>query len=318
MKASSREPNEMLPGIVSSFRIFTMRYFLGLILVIFCLTSCSVDQANSGSNSPTAKRYPMRGKVVSVDRGSKRATIDHETIDGFMEAMTMDFPIHADWVWDELKPGSEVRAELVVDPAAKDPYWLENIAIIAAGIPGQGPPINESVASVGKEIPDFTLTNQDGKKISPKDFRGKALAITFIYARCPLPEYCIKMSTNFSDLANILMADPEKKDRIRLLSISFDPENDTPEKLRSYGLGYLGKGAKPDLTVWQLAVGKDEEVRKIADFFGLRYEVDPTDKTLINHSLRTAVITPEGKVSKIISGNEWTPADLLRDLESTL
>ena len=126
------------------------------------------------------------------------------------------------------------------------------------------------------------------------------------------------MSTNFSDLANQLNVDPERKDKIRLLSISFDPENDTPEKLRSYGLGYLGKGAKPDFEVWQLAVGGDKEVRRIADFFGLRYEVDPSDKTQINHSLRTAVISPDGKVAKIISGNSWTPADLLRDLEATL
>ena len=295
-----------------------MRYIFGFILVVLSITSCGVNRANSEANSATAKRYPLKGKVVSVDRENKRAKIDHETIEGFMEAMTMDFPIHADWIWDDLTPGSEVRAEMVVDPTAKDPYWLENVAIIAAAIPGQEPPINESAVSVGKEVPDFTLINQDGKKISPKDFRGKALAITFIYARCPLPEYCIKMSTNFSDLANIVMADPEKKDRIRLLSISFDPENDTPEKLRSYGLGYLGKNAKPDFTVWQLAVGNDAEVRKVADFFGLRYEVDPTDKTLINHSLRTAVVTPEGKVSKIISGNEWTAADLLKDMEATL
>lgn len=295
-----------------------MRYIFGFILVVFSITSCGIKQANSEANSPTAKRYPMKGMVISVDRENKRAKIEHETIEGFMEAMTMDFPIHADWVWDELTPGSEVRAEMVVDINAKDPYWLENVAIIAAPIPGQAPPINESVASVGKEVPDFAFINQDGKTITTKDFRGKAVAITFIYARCPLPEYCIKMSTNFSDLANILMADPEKRDRIRLLSISFDPENDTPEKLRSYGLGYLGKGAQPDFTVWQLAVGKDAEVRKIADFFGLRYEVDPADRTLINHSLRTAVITPEGKVSKVISGNDWTPADLMKALEATL
>jgi protein SCO1/2 len=160
------------------------------------------------------------------------------------------------------------------------------------------------------------LTNQDGKTISINDFRGKALAITFIYARCPLPDYCIRMSTNFSDLANQLNANTVLKDKIRLLSISFDPEDDTPEKLRSYGLGYLGKDAKPDFTVWQLAVGKDAEVRKIADFFGLQYEVDASDKTKINHSLVTAVIAPDGKVVKIFKGNEWTPAQLLKELES--
>ena len=178
------------------------------------------------------------------------------------------------------------------------------------------PPVNKNFVQIGKPVPDFTLTNQDGKRVSIKDFKGKSLAITFIYAKCPLPDYCIRMSTNFSDLANQLMADPILKDKIRLLSVSFDPANDTPGKLRSYGLGYLGKGAKPDFSVWQLAVGKDAEVRKIADFFGLRYEVDPNDKAQINHSLRTAVIAPNGTVTKILPGNGWTPADLLRELEA--
>jgi protein SCO1/2 len=120
------------------------------------------------------------------------------------------------------------------------------------------------------------------------------------------------MSTHFSDQQRI-----ELKDKMQLLSVSFDPENDTPAKLKSYGLGYMGKGAT-DLGVWQLAVGSDAEVRKIADFFGLRYEVDATDKTQINHSLRTAVIAPDGKVTKIFAGNEWTPAELLKELRATL
>jgi protein SCO1/2 len=136
-----------------------------------------------------------------------------------MEAMTMDFPIHEDWVWDELQPGADVRAELVVDKTAKDPFWLEKIGIVASANPGQpAPPLNENFAQIGKPVPDFSLTNQDGKRISMKDFRGRALAITFIYAKCPLPDYCIKMSTNFSDLANLINKDPAMKDKISLLS----------------------------------------------------------------------------------------------------
>ena len=292
--------------------------FLIFAIIVFLFTSCS-SPSNSGSSSASAKRYPIKGKVVSVDKASKKAKIDHERVEGYMEAMTMDFPIHADWAWDELTPGAELKGDLVVDNTAKEPYWIENIGIIAAAKPGQAvPEINENFAQIGKEVPEFTLTNQEGKKFSFKDYRGKALAITFIYARCPLPDYCIKMSTAFSDLALQLNADPDLKDKIRLLSISFDPENDTPEKLKSYGTGYLGKGAKPDFTVWQLAVGSDAEVRKIADFFGLRYEVDQNDKTQINHSLRTAVIAPDGKVTKIFPGNEWKPADLLDELKKAL
>lgn len=294
-----------------------MRYFFCFLIAFFLFTSCS-STATTDNTSLAAKRYPFKGKVVSVDKAGKKANIDHEEVPGYMSAMTMDFPIREDWVWGDLVAGSEIRAELVVDNA-KGEYWLEKIGIVASQVPGQiSPPVNDNFVQIGQPVPDFTLTNQDGKRISIKDYKGKALAITFIYAKCPLPDYCIRMSANFSDLANQLMADPAIKDKFRLLSISFDPANDTPEKLRSYGLGYLGKGAKPDFSVWQLAVGKDAEVRKIADFFGLRYEVDPNDKTQINHSLRTAVIAPDGTVSKILPGNGWSPADLLNELKTTL
>jgi protein SCO1/2 len=227
----------------------------------------------------------------------------------------MEFPIHEDWVWDELQPGVEIRAELVVDSKAKDPFWLEKIGIVAVASGNQpAVPVNENFAQIGQPVLDFTLTNQDGKRIAIKDFRGKALAITFIYARCPLPDYCIKMSTNFSDAAMKINQDADLKNKVALLTISFDPENDTPEKLKAYGLGYIGKGAA-DLGVWQLAVGPEKDIRKIADFFGLRYEVDANDKTQINHSLRTAVISPEGKVTKIFAGNSWTPDQLMDELK---
>src|SRR5258706_3400303 len=300
-----------------------MRIFISLLLLMLtfwaCKTAVNSNQTSTNANqaSANAKRFPFKGKVVSVNKAAKKAKIDHEAVEGYMEAMTMDFPIHADMVWDELTPGAQITADLVVDSSSKDGFWLENIVISSAAKPGQADvPVNENFAQIGREVPDFSLVNQDGKKISMKDFRGKALAITFIYAKCPLPDYCIRMSTNFSDLAIQINANAEMKDKIRLLSISFDPGNDTPEKLRSYGLGYLGNDPKTKFDVWQLAVGTDAEVRKVADFFGLRYEVDQNDKTKINHSLITAVIAPDGKVTKIFAGNEWTPAQLLKELET--
>jgi protein SCO1/2 len=297
--------------------ILLMRYYILLFAAIAMLAGCSSSPKTENA-SVNAKRYPFKGKVVGVDRNSKKATIDHDAIPGFMEGMTMDFPIHADWVWDDLKPGSEIRAELVVDNAAKDPYYLENIGIVASANTNQPLDVNPNFAQIGQPVPDFSLTNQDGKKISLKDFRGKAFAITFIYAKCPLPDYCIRMSTNFSDLAKQLSNDAELKDKVRLLSISFDPANDTPQKLRAYGIGYLGNDPNAKFDVWQLAVGTDAEVRKIADYFGLRYEVDEANKAQINHSLRTAVVAPDGKVTKIFPGNEWTVADLRNELEKAL
>ena len=295
-----------------------MRYLILFLSVFFLFAACQKAETQP-TISADAKRYSLKGKVVAVDKTKKRATIAHEDIPGFMEAMTMDFPIREDWVWEDLQPGAEIRAELVVDSAAKDPYWLEKIGIVAAPNPNApAPPTDDRFAQIGKEIPDFTLVNLDGKRISLKDYRGKGLAITFIYSRCPLPDFCIAMSKNFSDLALRLNENAELKDKIRLLSISFDPQTDTPEKLRQYGQGYLGKNAKPDFTVWQLAVGNEKEVRRVADFFGLRYEVNEEDKTQFNHSLRTAVISPEGKVTRIFPGSDWTANDLFRELQATM
>src|SRR5687767_2297044 len=294
-----------------------MRNLALLLCAVFLFAACQKTE----TQPPTAeaKRYDLKGTVVSVDRAKKRAKINHEEIVGYMPAMQMDFPIHEDWVWDDLTPGSEIRAQLVVDNTATDPYWLEKIGIVASAQPGQvPPPVDERFAQMGKEVPNFELTNQDGKRISITDFRGKVLALTFIYAQCPLPDYCIKMSLNFSDAANRIMREPEARDNFRLLSISFDPARDTPEKLKAYGQGYLGKDAKPDFSVWQLAVGSDQEVRSVADFFGLRYETDQNDKTQINHSLRTAVIGPDGRVTKILSGNDWTANDLIREMKAAI
>ncbi|CAN5320888.1 SCO family protein [soil metagenome] len=292
-----------------------MRYLSIFLLAILLFTACQKTQTQNQNTSTEAKRYKIKGKVVSVDKAAKKAEIEHEEIVGYMAAMTMKFPIKDDWVWDDLAVGSEIQADLVVD---KGDYWLENLGISALPNPNQTPlPVNDKFAQIGKQIVDFNLTNQDGKTISSKDFRGRAWAITFIYAQCPLPDYCIKMSTNFSDAANQIV-NSEYKDKLALLSISFDPEHDTPAKLKQYRQGYLGKDVAADKSVWQLAVGKDAEVRKIADFFGLRYEADQTNKTQFNHSLRTAIIAPDGKVTKIFAGNEWTPSDLLRELQAAL
>jgi protein SCO1/2 len=292
------------------------KFTILFLLSIFLFAAC--QKAETQTASADAKRFDLKGVVLAVDRANKKATIKHEEIPGYMEAMTMDLPIREDWVWDDLTENSEILAELVVDDA-KGEYWLEKIAIVASSSSGKpAPPVNENFAQIGNQIPAFSLVNQDGKKISPKDFAGKALAITFIYSRCPLPEYCILMSKNFSDAAIQLRDNAELKDKIRLLSISFDPATDTPEKLKQYGQGYLGKDAKPDFNVWQLATGTDKQVKEIADFFGLLYEVDQNDKTQFNHSLRTIVVAPDGKVQKIFAGQDWTTAQLLSELQKSL
>src|SRR5688572_26269467 len=122
-----------------------MRYIFIIIFALITLSACQKQDAKKASGE--AKRYPLKGKVVSVDKAKKKARIDHEEIPGFMEAMTMDFPIHEDWVWENMTPGAEVHAELVVDSSADEPYWLEKVGIVALPQPGQAPvPVNEKFA----------------------------------------------------------------------------------------------------------------------------------------------------------------------------
>ncbi len=292
-----------------------MRYFILILFSVLLFAACEKTPTSRQTASPDAKHYPFKGKIVSVDKAKKTVTVAHEEIPNYMDAMTMAFPVKSDFVLNDLTKDADIQADLVVDT---DGFWLENIAVSSAAPNANqpAPPVNENFAQVGKEISDFSLVNQDGKPTSLKDFRGKSLAITFIYSRCPLPEYCILMSKNFSDAAKQVQNSPELKDKIRLLSISFDPQTDTPQKLKEYGLGYLGKDAKPDFTVWQLGTGTDAQIKNVANYFGLQYETDASNKALINHSLVTFVIAPDGKVSKVFPGNDWTPDDLLRELEA--
>ncbi len=293
-----------------------MKYLTLIISVVLFAAACSAPAKEAPKASPNAKHYDFKGKVISVDKANKTASIHHEAIPGYMDAMTMDFPIKEDWIWDDLVPGVEVQADLVVDNTATPSYWLEKVSIVAATIPDQPTPEVKEPEQIGKQVPDFTLTDQDGKKIKFSDYKGKATAITFIYRRCPLPEFCIKMSRNFSDAAQRIIEDPKMKEDVRLLSISFDPEHDTPEKLKEYGIGYLGNNADEGFKVWQLAVGPDKDVRKIADFFGLIYKVSGDDQAQFDHTLVTAIISPDGKVVKMLAGNRWVPEDLIRELKA--
>ncbi|MGI8542517.1 MAG: SCO family protein [Aridibacter sp.] len=295
-----------------------MRHFLLILFSILLFSACQSSKTQETSPA-NLKEYDMKGRIVSVNKTAKQAAIAHEEIPGFMSAMTMDFNIKDEEVLNELSPGAEISGILYVDNVNAD-SWLEIKNIVAAPRPDQTPlKVKENAATIGKEIIDFTLTNQDGKQISPKDFRGKVWAMTFIYSECPLPNYCILMSKNFSDAANKIAADDNLKDKLRLFSISFDPKRDSPEKLKKYGLGYLGENSKAkDFKVWQIAVGEDEKIRKIADFFGLYYKVDEKDKTQFNHSLRTIVIDEKGKIQKIFLGNEWKPEDLLLEMKKDL
>jgi protein SCO1/2 len=218
------------------------------------------------------------------------------------------------WAFGVLKPGQTVTATLVV---ASDRAWIEGIVVSEDAKPetkSLAPP-EAARTPLGEEVPDFTLINQDGKRIHFHQYRGKALLLTFIYTRCPLPNYCPLMSKNFAQIWRQVRNDPALSPATHLLSVSIDPEYDKPAVLRAYAMQVAGNTAP--FNHWEFASGTPEQVRKLGEFFGLKYW---TDSGQIVHALVTALIGPDGKVAQLYRGNDWQTAQVLgnlRDLRPT-
>jgi len=256
------------------------------------------------------QRYDLRGKVVAVDANAGTVTVAHQAILGYMGAMTMSFIVKDQWAFKVLKPGQSITATLVIEG---DHSWLEGLVVTEEAKPGIHSlvPPGSVPSPVGQEVPDPSLVNQDGKRIHLHQYHGKALLLTFIYTRCPLPDYCPLMSRNFAQIAEQVRSDPKLSSSTHLLSISIDPEFDTPAVLRAYGRNYAGNLHAFDR--WEFATGTPQQVRKVAEFFGLRYW---TDRGQIVHSLMTALIAPDGKVIQVYPGNDWEPAQVVSDLRN--
>lgn len=290
------------PAQLAGLRLLTV-----ILLGLTALLSCRSPRPATGE-----QRYELKGKVVSFDRQKHKVTIQHGDIPGYMEAMTMPFTLKDDWVYSELAKGADIQATLVVNSGLS---WLENPVITKVSPEATGPD-TKAVAEPepGAEVPDFALVNQDGKRIGLRQYRGRALLLTFIYTRCPLPDYCPLMSSHFAEIDRGLEANPELYARTHLLSISVDPAYDTPKVLRSYGLKFVGKRDRAAFDHWEFASGTAAEVKAVAQFFGLSYW---PEQDQIIHSLRTALIGPDGKVIKTYRGNEWKPDEVLKDLAKT-
>lgn len=257
-----------------------------------------------------AQRYDLKGKVVSVDKTRQEVVVAHEEIPGYMEAMTMTFPLKDKDALGVVGAGDRMQATLVV---ADDGYWLENPVITKAIAEDADTSAAGTAAEpeTGTEVPDFALVNQDGKRIRLRQYRDRALVLTFIYTRCPLPEYCTLMSTNFAEINRALEKEPALAQQTHLLSVSIDPEHDTPKALKSYGAAHTEKYMDEKFERWEFATGEAAEIKRMAGFFGLSYN---TEQDQIVHSLRTAVVAPDGRLYKVYRGNEWKPADVVGEL----
>ena len=277
-----------------------------LFLTLSGFSSCRPETSN-------AQRHELKGKVVSVEKDKHIVTVAHESIKDFMEAMTMPFTVRDDWPFEVLAPGDQITATLVVDGPES---WLENVIIsksTSEAVSPNSPGAPE--AQSGDTVPDFALVNQNNKPIRTSQYRGKTLLLTFIYTRCPIPEYCTLMSNNFAEIDRELQKTPELYEKTRLLSISIDPEYDTPAVLRSYGASHTGRYEEEKFTHWEFATGTKDQVKDVAKFFGLQYY---PEKDQIVHGLRTVIVGPDSKVVKVYRGNEWKPSEVISDIKTLL
>lgn len=284
-----------------------MKQLLLLIVLVICLcfaSSCRRSSANE-------ERYELNGKVVSVDREKSQVTISHGDVEGYMPAMTMSFTVRSEADLQILAPEDQVSATLVVDGSKT---WLEDLVISRqSGNPSAMPAV--IVAKEGDEVPNFTLRNQDDREIRIHNYRGKTLLLTFIYTRCPVPDYCTLMSNNFAQIDRDLGQDAELYAKTHLLSVSIDPDYDSAKVLRSYGAAHTGRYEKETFAHWEFAAGTKNQVKDIAEYFGLTYF---PEKDQIIHGLRTVIVAPDGKVAKIFSGNEWKPEEAVEEIRINL
>ena len=263
----------------------------------------AVSFVMSAWSQTKSKRYDLQGEVLSKNPAAHEITVRHGNIPGFMPAMTMPYKVKDPAVMQELQAGDKIAAVLVVHG---DDYWLENVRITDRS----GRKTAKAVAAahllaVGESVPDLPLKNQDGKTIRFRDFRGKAVLLTFIYTRCPMPNFCPRLSSQFAKIHDDLKKTPEDYRRTHLLSITFDPKYDTAAVLRRYGLAYLDDDAS-GFAHWDFASTTPGDLRQLANAFGLEYVEEDNQ---ISHSMNIVLIAPDGTVAKYWS-TEWTAAEL--------
>jgi protein SCO1/2 len=263
------------------------------------------------SRGQPPKQYELRGQILGIKADEREVLIKHEDIKGFMPGMMMPFKVADARLLDGKQPGDLVTATLVLSGTDAHLSTLTRTGSAPLDVPP--PPTARSgfeLLKPGEAVPDELLIDQDGRPRPLSSFRGHRLAVTFTYTRCPMPTFCPLMDRNFAALQREIKKSPSLGD-VRLLSVSFDPQFDTPRVLKTHAAKL-----EADPLVWTFATGDRDEVARFAARFGItieRAEQNPID---ITHNLRTAILDAEGRLVKVHTGNSWTPTDLLADLKA--
>jgi protein SCO1/2 len=244
----------------------------------------------------------VRGVIQKIPEGARRVSIKHEKIPGYMAAMTMDFTLKNTNELAGLQPGDEITFTLVV---TDDTDWIENLRRTGRTeqvVPRANPNAGQEL-SVGDTLPDHEFTSETGKVVKFSDYRGRAVAFTFFFTSCPLPEYCPRMNKNLAEARRLLIEDTSGPTNWQFLSISFDYMTDQPQILANYAGIYRGTNADR----WLFAVASSTTLAALAPKVDLNFW---RENGTITHNLRTVVVDGAGKITRQFDGNEWTAPQL--------
>ncbi|MGE3491715.1 MAG: SCO family protein [Vicinamibacterales bacterium] len=261
-----------------------------------------------------ARSYELQGQVLAVRPETNEILVKHEDIKGFMPAMTMPYKVKEPALLTDRVAGDLITATLQVDPELA---WLSAITKTgSAPIPEDAITKIPAAAGVlllkpGDVVPDTPLLDQEGASLTLSELRDTAVVVTFIYTRCPLPQFCPLMDRRFAEIQTLAAADPDLRGRVRLLSISFDPANDRAAVMRAHA---AKAGADP--AVWRFATAPEDTVDRLAAEFGVNV-IRESDGT-ITHNLRTAVVDPRGRIVSIHDSNAWSASSIVDELKAAV
>jgi protein SCO1/2 len=282
------------------------------LLPLLLLAVCLAPACRRAAPAAVAKRYPIQGRVVEVDAANRSVTLAHQDIPGFMPAMTMPFVVLEKdaALLQAMAPGDSLRATLVVPDSR---YWLEELVLVGPAVPiaGARPAAPAREPQPGDAVPNVALVDESGRALQLADYRARALAVSFVFTRCPMPDFCPFLMRGFARAHEALVADPSLARRTALLTVSFDVEYDKPAVLRAYGLPF--QRSKPLFSHWRLATGRLDDVRRLGAAVGLDWSEEHRSFT---HNLCTAVLDKQGRLRRLFRGNDWKPDELVAELRA--
>ena len=258
--------------------------------------------------SEPVRTFPVKGVVEGVTGAGTVLEVRHEAIEGYMAAMSMPFDVGESAIPVRAEEGDTIAFRLHV---AGNQSWIEDIRILEKGARTiVAPPPRIDFLQVGDMVPDFRFVNQAGRQVTRESLHGTVLALTFIYTRCPIPDFCPRMSIHFQ-IACAALGEKELPGPWRFLSLSFDPDHDTPEVLRRYSSAFA---CVPEH--WDFLTGSREDIDRLALQCGLTLVRKRENSLEWDHSLRTLIIDPEGRIRRILIGNRWQPEELVREMQA--